>query len=176
MWPEGQWEAGIWSCDLRANERPKKKLHGKGTNRQTHKQTDMSTLWPTRPRGPSWWKSPKIALKNKKWSISPKISKMSKTYKKLFFSYKILKFWKYFFSYKKMLFFLFCQLRTLVFDQCSPVHPVSDFRWGYPEHDKGWTNGQTEILVSSSCSLGYTVSWRLWTIGSLTESINQLMN
>ena len=26
-----QWEAGIWSCDLRANERPQKKLHGEFT-------------------------------------------------------------------------------------------------------------------------------------------------
>ena len=30
-------EAGIWSCDLRANKRPRKKLHEKG---QTHSPTD----------------------------------------------------------------------------------------------------------------------------------------
>ena len=36
-----QWEAANWSCDHRANERPWKKSHGKGTNTQmtTHKQT-----------------------------------------------------------------------------------------------------------------------------------------
>ena len=26
------------------------------TDKQTHRQTDMATLRPTRPRGPSWWK------------------------------------------------------------------------------------------------------------------------
>ena len=31
---------GIWSCDLWANERPKKKLHGEGTDIQTDRQTD----------------------------------------------------------------------------------------------------------------------------------------
>ena len=30
----------IWSCDLRANERPQKKLHGEGTDTQTDTQTD----------------------------------------------------------------------------------------------------------------------------------------
>ena len=36
-----QWEAGVWSCDLRANERPWKKLHRKGTTRkQTHRHCD----------------------------------------------------------------------------------------------------------------------------------------
>ena len=40
MWIEGQWEAGICSCDLRANERPWKKSHGKGTSdRHTHRRT-----------------------------------------------------------------------------------------------------------------------------------------
>ena len=39
--PLPKWEAGIWSCDLRANERPRKKLHLMAqTNRQTHSQTD----------------------------------------------------------------------------------------------------------------------------------------
>ena len=54
----GQYEAGIWSCDLRANERPGsdhvtwgpmrglKKLHGMGTsNRQTDTHTDTRTSW-----------------------------------------------------------------------------------------------------------------------------------
>ena len=35
---------GIWSFDLWADERPGKKLHGEGTNRQTDKQTDIATL------------------------------------------------------------------------------------------------------------------------------------
>ena len=43
MWTEGQWEAS-------------KKIAWEGDIRQTNKHTDMSTLWPTRPRGPSWWK------------------------------------------------------------------------------------------------------------------------
>ena len=38
-----QWEAGIWSCDLRTNERPRKKLHGKGTDRQTDTHTHRRT-------------------------------------------------------------------------------------------------------------------------------------
>ena len=33
---------------------------GHSTDRQTDTRTDMSTLWPTRPRGPSWWKSKRI--------------------------------------------------------------------------------------------------------------------
>jgi hypothetical protein len=56
-WGIDQWEAGIWLCDLRANERPWKKSHGKGTSRQRRQQTDIATTRPTRPRGPSWWKS-----------------------------------------------------------------------------------------------------------------------
>ena len=31
---------GIWSCDIWANERPRKKLHGEGTVRQTDKKTN----------------------------------------------------------------------------------------------------------------------------------------
>ena len=42
MWPEGQWEA-------------LKKIAWEG-DKHTDTQTDMSTLWPTRPRRPSWWK------------------------------------------------------------------------------------------------------------------------
>ena len=45
-----QWEAGIWSCDLRANERPRKKMHGKGTS---NRHTDIATLWKNRPRADS---------------------------------------------------------------------------------------------------------------------------
>ena len=48
-----------WSCDLRANERPKKTAYD-GANRQTDRQTDrhldIATLWLTLPRGPSQWK------------------------------------------------------------------------------------------------------------------------
>ena len=39
MWSEDQWEASkaiTWKGDIR--------------------QTDIATLWPSRPRGPSWWK------------------------------------------------------------------------------------------------------------------------
>ena len=58
MWPGGQWEDRIWSCDLRANERPKKNRMGRGqTHKQhTNKQTGFATTRPTRPRVPSWWK------------------------------------------------------------------------------------------------------------------------
>ena len=35
-----QWEAGILSCDLRANERPWQKLHGEGTDRKIYRQTN----------------------------------------------------------------------------------------------------------------------------------------
>ena len=48
-----QWEAGTWSCDLRANERPWKKF-----------KTDMD-IATTRPNQPSWpirWKSLSIIL------------------------------------------------------------------------------------------------------------------
>ena len=38
MWPEYQWEAGIWSCDQRADERPKKNRMRRG-----HSQTDTRT-------------------------------------------------------------------------------------------------------------------------------------
>ena len=41
LWEDG-WEDGIWSCDLRANERPQKKWHGKGTN--THRDGRTSRL------------------------------------------------------------------------------------------------------------------------------------
>ena len=45
-----QWEAGIWSCDLRANERPRKKIHEKG---HMYKWTGIATLWKNRPRDDS---------------------------------------------------------------------------------------------------------------------------
>ena len=47
---------GNWSWDLRANENPRKKAASDGANKQTDKQTDIATLWLTRPRGPSQWK------------------------------------------------------------------------------------------------------------------------
>ena len=47
-----QWVALKWSCDLRANERPKKNplpmAHNHG---RTHRRTDMATLWLNRPSG-----------------------------------------------------------------------------------------------------------------------------
>ena len=48
---EKQWEAWNWSCDLRANERPKNNFTRwrKQTDRQTSRQTDMTTLWLNRP-------------------------------------------------------------------------------------------------------------------------------
>ena len=59
-----QWEAGIWSCDLRANERPRKKMHSMA---QTHRTTEPQTHRRTwrlydqlGPVGPSWWKLSKI--------------------------------------------------------------------------------------------------------------------
>ena len=52
-----------------------------------------------------------------------------------------------------MLFSQFCQLRRLVFDQSSPVHPDSLSRGGYYERDGG--EGRTEeILVSN---IGFTM-------------------
>ena len=63
-WPSGHMtrsQASHWSCDLWANERPRKKLHGEGTHRQTdnqtNRQTDIATLWLNRPSGPIQWKS-----------------------------------------------------------------------------------------------------------------------
>ena len=46
-----------------------------------------------------------------------------------------------------MTFFQFCYLRRLVFDQSSPVHPVSEsIGFGLSRTEDG--GGQTEILVS----------------------------
>ena len=52
-----------------------------------------------------------------------------------------------------MLFSYFCHLRRLVFDQSSPVNPISESRGGYRERH-GQTDGRmdgrrTEILVSN---------------------------
>ena len=44
-----------WSCDHRDNERPLKNHIGRGQKSTQH--TDTATTRPTRPRGPSWWKS-----------------------------------------------------------------------------------------------------------------------
>ena len=44
---EDQWEAWNWSCDLRANERPKKTPPDgadRQTDRQTNRQTNIATL------------------------------------------------------------------------------------------------------------------------------------
>ena len=30
----------------------------------------------------------------------------------------------------------FCYVRRLAFDQSSPLHPVSEYKWGQPEHHK----------------------------------------
>ena len=53
FWPlVDQWEAGIWSCDLRANERPWKKLHYEGTDRHiSHPWTDIATTRKNLPKG-----------------------------------------------------------------------------------------------------------------------------
>ena len=47
------WEVIMWP--VLANVRPKK-THGEWTDTQTHGQTDIATLWLTRPRGPRQWK------------------------------------------------------------------------------------------------------------------------
>ena len=85
IWPEGQWEAGIWSCDLRANERPQKNLHGNGTlNRHTHTHTDSVTTRPTRPRGPSWWKISSYRMFKKLIRLLKKINNEVVLFCKLF--------------------------------------------------------------------------------------------
>ena len=50
---------------------------------------------------------------------------------------------------KKMLFSWFWQLRRLVFNQSSPVHPVSESRGGPLSVTDGRTDGPTGILVSN---------------------------
>ena len=53
---EDQWDAWNWSCDLRANERPKKTA----PYAQTNIQADMATLWLNRPHWTSEkWKEGK---------------------------------------------------------------------------------------------------------------------
>ena len=49
---------GKWSCDLRAKERPKK-MHGEWTSdgQTTDRRRYMPTLWHTRPRVQSLWKT-----------------------------------------------------------------------------------------------------------------------
>ena len=87
-------------------------------------------------------KNPKIIIEKKRKKIS-KTSKLflkspkSKNLKKSqklptnHFLFKHFFFSKYFFcKKKKLLFSQFCQLVRLVFDQSSPLHPVSDFRGG----------------------------------------------
>ena len=38
-----QWETGIWPCDRRTNERPRKKTHEMGTDKQTDGHVDSLT-------------------------------------------------------------------------------------------------------------------------------------
>ena len=46
MWPQAQWEAWNWSCDLRANERPKKTApDGTESQRETHTHIWKSQLY-----------------------------------------------------------------------------------------------------------------------------------
>ena len=67
---EDQWEAWNWSCDLRANETPREKLHMMAQKkRQTSRQTDMETLWLNRPIGAN---SVKILFK--KINVWPELS------------------------------------------------------------------------------------------------------
>ena len=45
-WCGDQWESWNWSCDFRANEKPKKTMHPMAqTYILTDTQTDMATLW-----------------------------------------------------------------------------------------------------------------------------------
>ena len=69
----GQWEARIWSCDLRPNERPRKKSHGEGTYTQhTYTQrTDTVTYRPTRPRGAELVKIFVLFISTLMWQGSP---------------------------------------------------------------------------------------------------------
>ena len=56
--PVVQWSALNWSCDLRANVRPWKKLHGEGTTYiHTNKHMDIATTGPTgeNPVNCEWW-------------------------------------------------------------------------------------------------------------------------
>ena len=47
-----KWEPSNWTCDHRANVRPRKKWHGKGTKSEhTNTQTDFVTTRPTRSEG-----------------------------------------------------------------------------------------------------------------------------
>ena len=56
----GQWEAWNWSCDLRANGRPKKNCTR--WHRTTDKQTEMATLWLNRRSG-----ADSVKINTKKW-------------------------------------------------------------------------------------------------------------
>ena len=57
--------AGIWSCDLRTNERPRKKTHEKGTDRHTDRHTDRQTIRLLDQLGPSVPSSPALKVWDK---------------------------------------------------------------------------------------------------------------
>ena len=80
---DDQWEALKWSCDHRANKRPNKKLNGKGTNKsispRQQQHTDIATTRPTRPRGPSWWKTYLTSTKYPPKNTEVQTKKFTKT-------------------------------------------------------------------------------------------------
>ena len=60
-----QWEAGIWLCDRRANER----RWIKKTKQKTYGHTDIATTKPSRPNWPIWWELVKSHYKEKEKNI-----------------------------------------------------------------------------------------------------------
>ena len=79
---------------------------------------------------------------------SKNLEKSLKKLKKIiFFAKKSENFENDFFAEKKMLLSYFCQFRRLVFNQRSPVHPVSESRGGSTSVTK--SKEKTEILVSN---------------------------
>ena len=59
-----QWEVGIWTCDLRDNEGPKKNCMRRGQQINGHCNS-MKEL----AKGPILWKCPKMSKKNVKFCI-----------------------------------------------------------------------------------------------------------
>ena len=57
-----QWEALNWSCDLRANERPGKKSHWKGTYIYIHRHNDYIKNWPEGQFFKKFFKTLKLQL------------------------------------------------------------------------------------------------------------------
>ena len=78
--------------------------------------------------------------KKKSKNLKKKISKNLKMLKIFFFAEE-----------KKMLSSYFCHLRRLVFDQSSPVHPVSESRGGSPERYGGRSLNEQTNKRKSSC-------------------------